>query len=96
MDSLRFFANPACGKIVNSQWTTTWIKCAGVSPKAVDWLTHMTPSSVQPTVFHLLFRILPQALYTPKIAARPLSEHIFYPVSTDTYYKHHQIKFKER
>jgi hypothetical protein len=81
-----------CGKVVQFLRTDSWITCARVSTQAADETGQHMPASVQPSVFHGLFHSLPQALSTYNLAVPPLIEHIFYPVSTPTYYNNHQGK----
>jgi len=82
----------ACGKIVQFLRTDSWTSSAWVSPGYVDEQPQSTMSGAKASFVHLLFPFFPQYISTLNFAYPPLSEHIFYPVSTASTISNHQRK----
>lgn len=81
-----------CGKIVQFLRTDSWTSSARVSPGYVDERPQSTIASAEVPFIHLLFPHFPLHISTLKFAKLPLSEYIFYPVSTAPTISNHQRK----
>lgn len=82
----------ACGKIVQFLRTDSRTSGARVSPGYVDGQPQSTMSGAKVSFVHLLFPLFPLHISTLNFAKLPLSEHIFYPVSTAPTISNHQRK----
>jgi hypothetical protein len=82
----------AWGKTANSLRKLPGITSVRVSPGSRARRFFMALLSAKLLLIHEVFHTSPQALSTIFSSFSPLTEHNFYPVSTATYYKHHQRK----